>query len=315
VRFLRVDVTRFGPIHRLTAGADSPLSRLVVVLGPNEAGKSAFHRVLTSLVHGIYPATREQNPFSPWQGGDIEIGATIALDSGEEWEVQRRLLSAPKGHVVRGGATDPLDNRSLPCASHVSAAIYAQVYGIGLHDLTQVGREPWDAVRDHLVVGMGSDDLRAPREVVEELTARAASLWRPTRKGNSRHRDLESALRELRTRRDEALNRDRIQREALGRAVALDRTLDELRRARVVAAARVERMRTLVPLRSRLERLDRMEAALGPIEGLRELPRDPVGRFRELEDKAADEARRGEELRGLEIRIRDTAKPLFGELS
>jgi uncharacterized protein YhaN len=287
----------------------------VVVLGPNEAGKSAFHRVLTSLVHGIYPATRDQNPFTPWKGGDIEIEATLALDNGEEWEVQRRLLSVPRGHLVRGGATDPLDNRSLPCASHVSGGIYSQVYAIGLADLAGVEREPWDAVRDHLVVGMGSDDLRAPREVTEALDARAAKLWRPDRRGKSVHRDLEAELKDLRSGRDAAIGRDRAQREALGRVVALDRTLDERRREKVAAAARVERLRTLVPLRERLLRIDRMATALGPVDGLRDLARDPVQRFRDLRDRAAAERASGAELAELDVRAREAAEPLFGALS
>jgi uncharacterized protein YhaN len=190
VKFVRVEIGRFGPLEAFAVGNDESLPGLVAVLGPNEAGKSAFHTALTSLLHGIYPASRDLNPFTPWRGGDIEIRGTVLLENGQEWEVHRRLLSAPRGDLTHDGSTEPLDNRSLPCALQVSAGIYSQVYAIRLAELASVNRESWDAVRDHLVVGMGSDDLRAPREVVRALSDRAASLWRPTRHGKPRHREL-----------------------------------------------------------------------------------------------------------------------------
>jgi uncharacterized protein YhaN len=80
VKFERIGIQGFGPLGQLVWGDEQPLSSLVAVQGPNEAGKSAFHQLLASLLYGFYPASREGNPWSPWDGEDADIGSACETE-------------------------------------------------------------------------------------------------------------------------------------------------------------------------------------------------------------------------------------------
>ncbi|MSR22487.1 MAG: hypothetical protein EXR92_02920 [Gemmatimonadetes bacterium] len=297
VRFTRIQIARFGPLSGVDTGGDRSLPGLVVVHGPNEAGKSAFHRVVSALIYGLYPASRDKNPFTPWSGGDIEIRGNGVLASGEEWAIHRRLAGTPRGELVRGSAVEELGNRTLPFAAHVDLKLYEGVYGVTLGDMTGLAGSAWDAVRDQLVIGMGSRDLRAPRAVIAELRATANRLWRPNERGSSRHRALRDTLRELRERRQEAEAGDRELRDLTNEISRVERHLKTLRERRASAAEGLERLRELVPLRRRVDRLDELERRVGDPESLRGLPRDLMDRIPALTQAVS---RSGDRLREVE---------------
>ncbi len=294
MRFTRIRVDRFGPLADLDTGGGDPLPRMLVVLGPNEAGKSAFHQAVTALLFGFYPASRDQNPFTPWAGGDIEISAELEMADGAGWEVKRRLLSTPRGELVRNGKVEVLDNRDLPVALQVGRELYPQVYGVTLADLAELDRSSWEAVQDHLVVGMGSQDLRPPRTVVDTLRKRASQLWREDRRGVSRHRKLQDELTKLRTRQKAAEDRDREIRGYRRRRGEIELRIEELRGQKGEAARRLRRVRELLPLRDRIERLDELAARMGDPRELEGLPEHPRARLEELDQQLREVSARRE---------------------
>ena len=291
MRFQRIRVERFGPLADSDWGEEGPLPPLVAILGPNEAGKSAFHELLTALLYGFYPATRDTNPWSPWSGGDADILGEIVLDEGRELEVHRRLLATPWGQVREGDQVRNLRNDDLPFARHVQREVFRQVYALTLGDLAELAGPGWDAVQDRLLVGMGARDLRSPREVVEGWTAEAQALWRPDRRGSPRYRQLRERLRDLRSARREALDRDRDLREAERRSGALEGELEQLRVRLREVDRRLDEVRRLRPLRDRLRRMEDLRERAGDPEELKGLPADPGARLDELER----EIRTGEE--------------------
>src|SRR5690606_22907537 len=58
VRIERIRIDAFGRLSGFDSG-EAPLSRLVVMLGPNEAGKSTIFQFLTTILYGFKPASRE----------------------------------------------------------------------------------------------------------------------------------------------------------------------------------------------------------------------------------------------------------------
>jgi uncharacterized protein YhaN len=312
MRFSRIRIERFGPLADIDTGPAVSLPGLVAVLGPNEAGKTAFHTLLASLVHGFYPATRDQNPYAPWRGGDIGISAEIDLRDGESWEVQRRLLSTPRGELIRGTEVERLDNRSLPCALHVDRRLYSQVYAISLSDMARVEDQAWDSVRDHLIVGMGSDDILPPREVAKSFMSEANRLWRPNRVGSQRLRELQASLSELRKRRADAVESDRTLRRTLNEIDAHEAGLARMNAERRELMRRVGTLRDLLPLRTRLTRVDELERLAGDPAPLRRLPRDPEATLRELQALLRAEESHQASLAAIDDRIRDSFKGLGG---
>jgi uncharacterized protein YhaN len=282
VRFQRIRVERFGPLADLSWGEDGPLSPLVAVVGPNEAGKSALHELLATLLYGFYPASRDGNKWAPWSGEDADIQAEVRLRDGEVLAVHRRLLATPWGQLRRGDAIEDIRNQDLFFARHVQRDVFLQVYALTLGDLTGLEGRGWEAIQDRLLVGMGSRDLRPPREVIRGWEQEAGRLWRTDRR-QSRHREIREQLGELRGARRKALERDRELRALRERMHDLTRDRERLRLRRTEVDADLEGARRLLPLRARLRRLAELRERIGDPGQLEGLPGEPADRMRELE--------------------------------
>ena len=287
----RVRVRFFGRLQDVDTGPE-PLGDLVVVLGPNEGGKTTLFHFLTTILYGFYPASREAHPYAPWSGTEPGGGALLRLADGSRCDVHRRLLSTPSGTLEREGLTEELRNRTLPCAEHVPLTVFRQVYAISLSELGALGGESWARVQDRLVAGLGTADLRPIRVVVEELEEEAGRLWRNNRRGNQAVRKLREHLRELEARRREVAQEDKSLREKVRER---ERTLAELDQARAEREADdiyIERFGALVPIRAALSRARSLEEEAGPQGELAAFPTDPAGRLSELKARAKEQEER-----------------------
>ncbi|NIP58127.1 MAG: AAA family ATPase [Gemmatimonadetes bacterium] len=281
MRFERIRVRAFGALEDLDTGPD-PLPSLVVVQAPNEGGKSTFFVLLSSLLYGFYPASRDGNPYAPWSGEDADAEAVVRLSGDERVTVHRRLLASPWGRLESDGDAEDLANRTVPWAHHVRRELFDEVFALTLGDLARVDDARWPEIQDRLLGSLGAEDVRGAREVVAELEAEAGALWRPSRRGDQRIRDLQEELAALNESRTEARRRDE---EARDTARALEEArdrLEEVRRKRRDARALVERAETLGPVRRRLRRIAEAEERAGDPEALEGLPAEPAARVDEL---------------------------------
>lgn len=297
MRVERIRIDDFGRLKALDTGSD-PLPGLVAVLGPNEVGKSTLFHLLTSLLYGFYPASREGNPYTPWDGSDPAGGMTLRLDAGGCVEVERRLLSQPSGRMTMAGAVEELRNRTLPWAEHVPRAVFLQVFAFTLDELAGLEDETWARIQDRIVGAMGAADVLPARQVVSDLEQAAGELWRPSRRGNQRIRDIRNAILELRERRRSSGERDRSIREGVA---DLERVRDELQVARGernLARVGVERVQALAPLRHQLRRIDSLREDAGPLDALTRMPDDPSAELAAMRRRLQDLTTRLDEARG-----------------
>ncbi len=284
MRVERIRVDAFGRLHGLDTGPE-PLGQLVVVCGPNEAGKTTLFHFMGTLLYGFAPATRDAHPYTPWSGAEAAGWARIRLADGRCWEVHRQLRSGPTGSLVRDGAAEELRNRTLPCAEHVPPAVFRQVYAITLSELAGLDGAGWNRIQERLIVALGAPDLRPARAVAEELEQEAAQLWRPNRRGRQLIREQRSRLRELAAHRREVAGADQDLR---GRVRERDRARAELAGARAEresAKLYVERFGALLTVRSALARIHALEQEAGPAEALATLPAQPARRLEELTEQ------------------------------
>ena len=270
--------------------SDGSLPSIVVVLGPNESGKSTFFSLLTTLLYGFRPATADKHRYAPWDGGQPEAKARIRLDGGSELEVHRRLLaSGGWGRMTAAGRTDDLRNRPAPFAGHVSRQVFRQVYAISLPDLAALENESWERVQDRLTGAMGAADLRPARLVAAEFHNAANALWRPDQRGKPLARKLSAELRELQNRRRRALDSDRELRRLVGQKREADARLaavvEEQKchgERRRVLEGRLNRLRPVVRKRARIAELRERAGDDGALDGL---PPNPADRLVELRRK------------------------------
>ena len=303
MRIERLRVEAFGGLRGVDTGA-APLPGLVVVAGPNEAGKSTLFHFLTSILYGFYPASREGNLYAPWDGAEPAGSASLRLDGGRCVQVELRLLSAPNGRMESEGRVEELRNRTLPWAEHVPRTVFRQVFAVTLAEMAGLEEETWARVQDRLLGAMGSADLRPARHIIAELEREASEIWRPTRRGNQKAREVGSAIRELRTSRRDALERDRRERELVAELQRIRRELRETREARQAAMLAVDRVQGLIPIRNQLLRIEGLRNDAGPVGALADLPADPAGALEAQEARVRSLGRRVEALAQEEVEPR-----------
>lgn len=284
MRIERLDIDAFGKLSAFD-GKDGALPSLVVVLGPNEAGKSTVFEFLTTMLYGFSPASRELNPFVPWGTDEARGSLGLRLHDGRMATVTRRLRSQPAAQLEVDGGTTDLRNHPLPWVEHVPRTVFRQVFAVTLGELASLDEETWGRIQDRVVGSMGASDLKAVRGVAGELEREAGELWRPNRRGNQKVRDARDQMRDLRARRRDAVSRDR---ELRARVDELDRARQALKARRERRAADqliVDRAQLLLPVRAQLERIEGLRGEAGPEELLADLPASPHERVAELRER------------------------------
>ena len=313
MRFDSIQVARYGCLADLATG-EAPLPSIVVVLGPNESGKSTLFDFLTTILYGFRPATRDRHPFTPWAGGNPEGWARLRMDDDTVREIHRRLLSTARARLTVDGRDESIDNRPVPGAGHVSRVVFRQVYALTLSELAGLERESWEIVQDRLVGAMAAPDLRSARVVADELEGEAARLWRPDQRGRPRARILQGRLRELNDQRRDVLERDRMLREKVDEMAVAEAELEALRedraRERERRRAMAYRLNRLLPVRRTLKRIEELRRDAGRVEELAGLSADPLARLEELR-RAARSAEVGVEVLG-GMAVADSESEEFG---
>ena len=295
MRIESVHVDAFGRLRDFDSGADA-LPGLVVVLGPNEAGKSTLFHFLSTMLYGFHPASKEGNPYLPWNGEDARGSVRLRLSGEVCAQVERHLRSQPGGSLTIDGRVDDLRNRALPWVDHVPRSVFRQVFAVTLGDLAGLDSETWARIQDRILGSMGATDLLPARGVAEALEREAGELWRPHRRGNQRVRKLQDDVRTLRAQRRQALDRDR---EIRGLAEEFERTQTELydaREERERDRVAVERVQTLTPIRAQIRRIAALREEGGPREDLWSLPSDPSAHLTTLETQVRELEKRTSEI-------------------
>ncbi len=218
-------------IDRIRVGAYGPLagldlehlaeSDLVVVYGPNEAGKSTLRSFVTSMLYGFSPAAREDHPATPPDGhahGELEL---IAPD-GSHVRVERHLRARPTARAWRGEAQEELANRPLAEVAWLERGTYLALHAIDADELGGLDAATWREIEQRLLGGASPAFLRPAALAAHDLSTAADALWRADRRGKPRSAELTAQLAGLREAR----------REAMGRAHAHDEVAAELARVR-----------------------------------------------------------------------------------
>lgn len=276
-------------------GVDEIGAGLVVVLGPNEAGKSTLFDFLTGVLFG-FPTRRDNSRFrSPVRGGRHGGRVGFVDDAGGRWVVER-YAGAQRGFSVRLPDGSPGDERSLSRAlAGANASLFEAVFAVGLNDLGQMKNLESDEVRELLFAASIFGQRRSATKAMRHLGEARDELARPRREDATANRlaaTLEGVRAELSVARQEAGRYEGLRREAW-------RLHQELETMRAQLKDLTERGRELQLLEScwrhyRLAQDARVELAalpsVGPTGGLvahaaalRELAAERSGHFERVE--------------------------------
>jgi len=281
-----IQARAFGRFEDFDSGS-TPLGDLNVVVGPNESGKTTFFHLLHSIIFGLYPASKDQHPYTPWSGRDLDVEAELRLDSGEEWAIQRKLGRSPTARLTRNGGIENLRNQTLDCANHVTRDVFRQVFALTLTEVASLESQAWSDIQDRLIGGMGARDLVPARSVAEALKTEAQRLWRPSRRGTQEIRVLRERIRGARAARSEALQADHVLRESVRELEKVSETLRATRVEREQQRLLIERITQLLPIRGRMDQAAKLEVEAGPPGALDDLPADPSAERQRLVTEVA----------------------------
>ena len=225
-------------IDRLRIGAYGPLAELeldglakhdlLVIYGPNEAGKSNMRSFVASMLYGFSPAAREDHPATPADGhahGELEL----VLPGGGRVRVERHLRARPAGRAWRGDAQEELANRPLSEVAWLERGTYLALHAFDADELRGLDAATWREIEQRLLGGASPAFLRPAALAAHDLSTAADALWRADRRGKPRSAELSARLTALREARRDALAGAQAHDQA---AAELARVREELARAR-----------------------------------------------------------------------------------
>lgn len=263
MRLARLHLQAFGPFTERWLDFGPP-GRLVLVHGPNEAGKSSTLRAITDLRFGI-PQQSRDNFVHPHP--EMRIGAVFVDRDGREHAVVRRkgrgptLLDAVTGAPVPPGLEAAL-------SGGLSRDEYERMFGLDHARLRDGGRELLEGRGDiGAALFEASAGVRSLPRVVERLDQDARRFFMPgTRGRNARINEALAAWKAHEQRYREALVRPahwaelfRRHREAAEALAELEKEHARLQADRLLAGE----LRAVAPLLSTLDHARQALQALG----------------------------------------------------
>ena len=167
-------------IDRIRVGAYGPLADLeleglaeddlIVVYGPNEAGKSSLRSFVASMLYGFSPAAREDHPATPLDGhahGELEL----ALPGGTRVRVERHLRARPTARAWRGEAQEELANRPLSEVAWLERGTYMALHAFDADELRGLDAATWREIEQRLLGGASPAFLRPAAVAAQELSS------------------------------------------------------------------------------------------------------------------------------------------------
>ncbi|MHB1508701.1 MAG: AAA family ATPase [Acidimicrobiales bacterium] len=245
-------------------GQDDLAPGLVVILGPNEAGKSTLFDFLTGVLFG-FPLRRDNVRFrSPVRGGRHGGRIGFVDEAGGCWIVERHA-GAQRGLVVTLPDGSLGDEQSLSAVlAGANASLFEAVFAVRLDDLGQLKNLESDAVREMLFAASIFGQRRSAAAALRHLAEARDELARPRRNDAAANRlqaQLEQVRAELAAARAETEGFADLKRRSRG-------VEDELRRLRKELREAVSRERDLDLLDVSRHHYEQATAARRDLEAL-----------------------------------------------
>lgn len=170
---------------------------LIIIYGKNESGKSTLFNMISTILYGYHPASRELNPYVPWEADEAECSCRLTLDDGQRIEVTRKLRYRPEGTMIRSNKIINLGNGPVPYIASLPWEIFDEIYALTIEDLCFPDGRLWEKIQDQLLGGQYASFLKPVSQVVKEIDNEANSLWRDDNRGKPQTKLVAKRLLEL----------------------------------------------------------------------------------------------------------------------
>ncbi len=275
MRFIRLDAIAFGPLEQRSFAVDDDI---VLVCGPNEAGKSSFRAAIETILYGFKPADRDEHPLARWDPENpqrLELQCELRLDdTGDLRGIERILLRTGKSRIAVGGTdfSGPRrGNTALPWVDWLSRDVFREIYSLELGQLAALHSRVRRNIDDLLMPDTTALPLRSAAEVRAKLRDEHRRLWRDDNRGEPLAKKLRGELLEALARFRKAKEFDDARRSARSEQAEVTATLEQLEERK----RQLDREHTDAPFLRDLFELNHRMRVLGPpidLSALGELP-------------------------------------------
>lgn len=268
MKFERVSLEKYGSIATREIDLAS-MPGLVIIYGPNEAGKSTLLSAICDLLYGV-PHT---SPHGAIFGNNLlQIGATLRLADGSALSL-RRKKGRTAGALVDGAGVPVSAERLDMLLAGTDRDRFTSLFGLNHASLRQGGQEllAADGEIGRLIVEAGGG-LRALVDALKELEAEADTLFSATRSSKRRFYPALDAFQTA----DKAVKQATMTREAFVKATkaaqAASASLKALRQEQSSARELISRQGRLVRVAPQLRLLADADVALLEYLDIEDLP-------------------------------------------
>jgi len=276
VRFIRLDAIAFGPLEQCSFAVDTDI---VLVCGPNEAGKSSIRAAIETILYGFKPADRNDHPLAKWDPENpqrLELQCELRLDdTGDLRGVERVLLQTGKSRIAVGGTefSGPRrGNTPLPWVDWLARDVFREIYSLELGQLATLHSKVRKNIDDLLMPDTTALPLYSAAEVRSGLREEHLRLWRVDNRGEPDAKKLRAELVEAHARFRDAKKSDDTRRSARSERAEAATTLEELEERK----RRLDREHADAPFLGDLFELNHRVRVLGPPIDLSELGELPL---------------------------------------
>lgn len=187
LRIAEAEINGYGQLYRRRIDLDAPV---VVVYGPNEAGKSTLFGFIRTMLYGFpkrsAPSERREPVYGGRHGGRLFVraadGPIVIERYADESKPVIRKLETPAAGRSQGtedwGRLDDQAEWERQYLGGVNERLYRQLYAITLSELQEAGRLSGGELGQYLYLA-GWDDGEAIAAAEKRLTAEMEVLFKP----------------------------------------------------------------------------------------------------------------------------------------
>jgi len=175
-----LDIQNFGPFANKSFSI-SP--HLTVILGPNEAGKSAIRAFIRMVLFGFLRKNSTNPPFDfnnyPPAIGGVESGSiSIRTTSGLSYTVRReRKSGSTSGPVTITGYESGDEELLGRLIGNIDQTVYQNIFSVSLEELAKRETIAGGQISDRIYsAGLGLGSISLPGEL-EEIEKESRKLW------------------------------------------------------------------------------------------------------------------------------------------
>lgn len=283
MRIKKLSLNSFGKFNGETIAIDDHLN---LIYGPNEAGKSTIKAAINTLFYGIYPTTKENNDYVNWENNQLSIEGDFEIES-QHYKVVRELKSSTIGKVYWEDNYNNIRNNNFKYVKSIPKHIYENVFSINSSDLNNLDNETWGKIENKLIFSYDDEYILEPSEVLEQLNQELSEQWKENNKGNFRYKELKKKLKQLKTKKLEAVKYDREMKAFKYKLDKLNKQKEQLQNEKEEKSKLIKAIERLLPYQELIKEKEMYDSQLISYDLYKNIDKNIIKAKENLEEKIA----------------------------